>query len=44
MSKVLGSFSDDEAALYVAKTTIKPDELSLDSQEAGLYIYFFMIA
>ena len=29
MSKVLGSFYADEAALHIAKRNIKPDELSL---------------
>ena len=44
MSKVLGSFSADEAALYVAKRNIKPDELSLVFQEGGLSIYFFILS
>ena len=42
MSKVLGSFSADEAALHIAKRNIKPDELSLVFQERELSIYFFI--
>ena len=44
MSKVLGSFSADEAALHIAKRNIKPDELSLVFQEGGLSIYFFILS
>ena len=44
MSKVLGSFSADEAALHIAKRNIKPDELSLVFQEGGLSIYFFIFS
>ena len=44
MSKVLGSFSADEAALHIAKRNIKPDEISLIFQEGGLYIYFFILS
>ena len=40
MSKVLGSFSADQAALYIANRNIKPDELSLVFQEGGLPICF----
>ena len=36
MSKGLGSFSADEAALYIVKRNIKPDELTLVVQ---VYIY-----
>ena len=42
MSKVLGSFYADEAALHIAKRNIKPDELSLVFQEGGLSIYFLI--
>jgi len=42
MSKVLGSFSADQATLYIANRNIKPDELSLVFQEGGLSICFFM--
>jgi len=44
MSKVLGSFYADEAALHIAKRNIKPDELSLVFQEGGLSIYFFILS
>ena len=44
MSKVLGSFSADEAALHIAKRNIKPDELSLVFQEGGLSIYFLILS
>ena len=44
MSKVLGSFSADEAALHIAKRNIKPHELSLVFQEGGLSTYFFILS
>ena len=44
MSKVLGSFSADEAALHIAKRNIKTDELSLVFQGGGLSIYFFILS
>ena len=43
MSEVLGSFSADEAALYIAKRNIQPDELSLNFQKGGVSIYFFIL-
>ena len=42
MSKVLGSFSADEAALHITKRNITSIELSLIFQEGGLSIHFFI--
>ena len=44
MPKVIGSFYADEAALHIAKSNIKPDELSVVFQEGGLSIYFFILS
>ena len=38
MSEVLGSFSADSAALYIANRTCKPNELSLAFRKDGFHL------